>query len=145
MSKIWKKWIKAPPAMRAVIVLLYVFSALEITRDHTCQQQSVKDAYNLHSYHSECTQEKLKSDNCHKEQSASVSNQTGPNKTELLHSYCLACFHSLISKTFKFCSNTSLSSIKVICRTQVLLQLSFARQFERLPSIALRAPPILIS
>ncbi|MGV7234844.1 MAG: hypothetical protein ACQ9ET_01180 [Nitrosomonadaceae bacterium] len=59
--------------------------------------------------------------------------------------YCLACLHSLTSKTLKLCSNTSVHATQTVVRTQVLPQLSVVMQLEWLISSPLRAPPSMAS
>ena len=127
MGSVWKKWIATNGGMRVIVALLYLFTAFGVPLSHTCQLVDE----DIHHCHSEYSSRLLYSDSYVKVRSVITFNQNGFTKTAESHVLsCPVCLHSLTSKAFKFCSNTSLYSTQTVISTQILLQLSFIKQIE---------------
>ena len=134
MTSIWNRWFMACRGVRIILAFSYLFVTFIVPLTHTCHPVD-KDVY------------------CHRSEYAShrygylteskfVFGWSNYDNTNRPHSTCcLACLYSIISKTFNPYLGTSLCLIQTVIKTQVLPQLSFTKQFERLSSLSLRAPP----
>ena len=141
MANIWKKGLVNSMRMRVALALLYLLATFAIPISHTCTLSN-KDGNN---YHSECISHHQQSDSSVELHYTVFNQNILSGKTNSHELYCPACLYSLTYKAFKFCSKTSLCSIKTVIRIQVLPQLSFTKQLEWFCSAPLRAPPSMTS
>lgn len=137
MADIWKKCLKNPRGMRIILVLSYLLTTFGIPLTHTCELAD----NDIHHYQSNCDGHQLHCD----EPTVTAFYQYDSAETDESHDqYCMACLHSITSKTFKLCSD-SLYATQTVVRNQVLPQSSFVMQLQWLSSAPLRAPPSMTS
>jgi len=141
MNNAYKKWLINSGSMRVVFVMLYLLAIFAVPLSHTCHS-SDKD---VHDHQSSCDSHPLDCDASPHIGLVTTFCQYDSVEADESHSqHCMACMHSITSKTFKLCSD-SLYVTQTVVSTQVLAQSSFVMQFQWLVSAPLRAPPSMTS